>query len=93
MTVATNGATEVMMGYTVVGAVVTTDGGETALRWPLLQGLSAQVADFRATVQIPTQFSYIKCTAGGPNSDVPCDSAAAGSEGSQIPTFQRRAAG
>ena len=87
VTVATNGATEVMMGYTVVGAVVTTDGGETALRWPLLQGLSAQVADFRATVQIPTQFSYIKCTAGGPNSDVPCDSAAAGSEGSQIPTF------
>ena len=88
VTVATNGATEVMMGYTVIGAVVTIDGGETALRWALLQGLSAQVAKFAATVQIPTQFSYIKCTAGSPNSDVPCASAAAGSEGSQIPTFQ-----
>ena len=88
VTVATNGATEVMMGYTVTGAVVTIDGGETALRWRLLQGLSAQVAEFTATVQIPTQFSYIKCTAGGPNSDVPCDFAAAGTEGSQIPTFR-----
>ena len=67
VTVATNGATEVMMGYTVTGAVVTIDGGETALRWGLLQGLSAQVAEFAATVQIPTQFTYIRCTAGGPN--------------------------
>ena len=88
MTVATNGATEIMMGYTVTGAVVAIDGGETALRWRLLQGLSAQVAEFAATVQIPTQFSYIKCTAGGPNSEVPCDFAAAGTEGSQIPTFR-----
>ena len=88
VTVATNGATEVMMGYTVIGAVVTIDGGETALRWALLQGLSAQVAEFAATVQIPTQFSYIKCTAGAPNSQVPCDSASAGTEGSQIPTFR-----
>ena len=85
---ATNGATEVMMGYTVTGAVVTIEGGETALRWGLLQGLSAQVAEFAATVQIPTQFTYIKCTAGAPNSDVPCDVATAGTEGSQIPTFR-----
>ena len=88
VTVATNGATEVMMGYTVTGAVVTIEGGETALRWGLLQGLSAQVAEFAATVQIPTQFTYIKCTAGAPNSDVPCDVATAGTEGSQIPTFR-----
>ena len=86
VTLATNGATEVMMGYTVTGAVVTIEGGETALRWGLLQGLSAQVAEFAATVQIPTQFTYIKCTAGAPNSDVPCDVATAGTEGSQIPT-------
>ena len=88
VTVPTNGATEVMMGYTVTGAVVEIDGGETALRWRMLQGLSAQVTEVTATVQIPTQFSYIKCTAGGPNSEVPCDFAAAGSEGSQIPTFR-----
>ena len=88
VTLATNGATEVMMGYTVTGAVVTIEGGETALRWGLLQGLSAQVAEFAATVQIPTQFTYIKCTAGAPNSDVPCDVATAGTEGSQIPTFR-----
>jgi hypothetical protein len=87
VTVPTNSSTEIMMSYTVTGAVVTTDTG-TALRWRMLQGLSAQVTQFIATVQIPTQFSYIKCTAGSPNSTVPCSFAAAGTEGSQIPTFR-----
>jgi hypothetical protein len=85
--VPTNGSTEVVMSYTVTGAVVTTDSG-TALRWGMLQGLSASVAEFSATVQIPTQFSYIKCTAGSPNSTVPCTFAAAGTEGAQVPTFR-----
>ena len=87
VTVPTNGSTEVVMGHTVSGAVVTIDGG-TALQWRMLQGLSASVAEFSATVQIPTQFSYIKCTAGSPNSTVPCSFAAAGTEGAQIPTFR-----
>jgi len=87
VTVPTNGATEIVMSYTVTGAVVTIDGG-TALRWGMLQGLSASVAEFSATVQIPTQFSYIRCTAGGPNSTVPCNFAAAGTDGAQVPTFR-----
>ena len=87
VTVPTNGATEVMMSYTVSGAVVNIPDG-TALRVRLLQGLSAQVAEFTATVQIPTQFSYIKCTAGNPNSTTPCTFAAAGTEAAQIPTFR-----
>jgi hypothetical protein len=87
VTVPTNGSTEIMMSYTVTGAVVTIDSG-TALRWQMLQGLSAQVDEFSATVQIPTLFSYIKCTAGSPNSTVPCNFAAAGTEGSQVPTFR-----
>lgn len=87
VTVPTNGGTEVVMGYTVRGAVVSINDG-TALRVRLLQGLSAQVAQFEATVQIPTQFSYIKCTAGSPNSTVPCTFAAAGTEAAQIPTFR-----
>ncbi|MFL6045036.1 MAG: DUF2207 family protein [Propionibacteriaceae bacterium] len=87
VTVPTNGSNQVVMSYTVTGAVVTIDGG-TALRWRMLQGLSASVAEFSATVQIPTQFSYIKCTAGSPNSTVPCSFAAAGTEGTQIPTFR-----
>jgi len=87
VTVPTSGATEIVMSYTVTGAVVTIDGG-TALRWGMLQGLSASVAEFSATVQIPTQFSYIRCTAGGPNSTVPCNFAAAGTDGAQVPTFR-----
>ena len=87
VTVPTNGSAEVVMMYTVTGAVVTIDSG-TALRWRMLQGLSAQVTQFTATVQIPTQFSYIKCTAGSPNSNVPCTFAAAGTESAQIPTFR-----
>ena len=87
VTVPTNGSTEIAMSYTVTGAVVTIESG-TALRWGMLQGLSAQVAQFSAKVQIPTQFSYIKCTAGSPNSTVPCNFAAAGTEGAQVPTFR-----
>lgn len=87
VTVPTNGALEVVLNYTVTGAVVNIDGG-TALRWRLLQGLSAQVNEFSATVQIPGTFSYVKCTAGSPNSTTPCAFAAAGSEGSQVPTFR-----
>ena len=89
VTVPTNGSTEIVMMYTVTGAVVTLDAdGGTALQWRMLQGLSAQVTQFTATVQIPTQFSYIKCTAGSPNSTVPCTFAAAGTESAQIPTFR-----
>jgi hypothetical protein len=84
----TGGATEVVLDYTVTGAVVNLERGETALRWPLLQGLSATVEQFEATVQIPGAFSYIKCTAGSPNSTVPCDFAAAGIEDAQTPTFR-----
>jgi hypothetical protein len=87
ITVPTNGATEVVMSYTVTGAVVNIPDG-TALRVRLLQGLSAQVAEFSATVQIPAQFTYIRCTAGNPNSTIPCTFAAAGTEGAQVPTFR-----
>ncbi len=87
VTVPTNGETEIELNYTVRGAVVTMADG-TALRVRLLQGLSAQVPEFTATVQIPTQFSYIKCTAGSPNSTTPCAFAAAGTEAAQVPTFR-----
>lgn len=87
VTVTTGGSGDVVINYTVTGAVVTIDSG-TALRWALLQGLSAPVAEFNATVQIPAQFSYIRCTAGNPNSTTPCTFAAGGMEGSQIPTFR-----
>ncbi len=88
VTLATNGATEVVMSYAVTGVVVNlANGSGTALRWRLLQGLTAQVTDFSATVQIPAGFSYVKCTAGNPNSTVPCNYAAAGTEDSQVPTF------
>jgi hypothetical protein len=87
VTVPTKGSNEVQMSYTVIGAVVNIDGG-TALRVRLLQGLSAPVAQFAAIVQIPTQFSYVKCTAGNPNSTTPCTSASAGTGAAQVPTFR-----
>ncbi len=88
LTLSTDGASEVTLGYTVTGAVVNLAGGETALRWPLLQGLSASVEQFEGVVQIPGAFSYVKCTAGAPNSTVPCDFAAGGSENARTPTFR-----
>ena len=88
ITLPTGGASEVTIGYTVTGAVVNIAGDETALRWPLLQGLSAGVEQFEGTVAIPGAFSYVKCTAGPPNSTVPCDVASAGIEDAQFPTFR-----
>ncbi|HEY5847679.1 MAG TPA: hypothetical protein VIT42_12910 [Microlunatus sp.] len=87
VTVPTNGANQVTMRYTVAGAVVPTDTG-TALQWRLLQGLSAQVATFAASVQIPGAFTYVDCVAGSPNTEVPCTYSAAGSEGGQVPSFR-----
>ena len=59
----TNGANQITLRYTVSGAVVNTESG-TALQWRLLQGLSAQVARFGASVAIPGAFTYIDCVAG-----------------------------
>lgn len=87
VTLPTNGATEVVLDYRVSGATITLDSGETALRWALLQGLDVSVTTFDATVQIPGGVSYVRCTAGSPNSPVPCRSAAAASEGAQTPVF------
>lgn len=87
VTLPTNGAGEVLLSYTVTGAVVNIDGG-TALRWRLLQGLNVAVSQFSGTVQIPSTFSYVSCTAGAPNSTTPCAFAAAGSENAQVPTFR-----
>jgi hypothetical protein len=87
LSVPTNGATEVTIGYTVVGAVINIENG-VALRWPLLQGLNVQVNSFTGTVAIPGQFSYIRCTAGSPNSTTPCAFAAAGTEDAHTPTFR-----
>lgn len=88
VTVTTNGAASITMGYTVRGAVVNVDNGTTALRWPLLQGLSASVTEFTASVAIPGAFNYVRCTAGSPTSATPCDFAASGTEDSPIPTFR-----
>ena len=85
--IATNGATAVTLDYTVSGAVVNTETG-TALQWRLLQGLSAQVTSFDATVAIPGAFTFIDCVAGGPNTQVPCTYSAAGTDTGQLPTFR-----
>jgi hypothetical protein len=75
------------LSYTVTGAVIN-NSGSPALRWRVLQGLSMMVEEFTATVAIPGQFSYVRCTAGPPNSAIPCESASAGSaETSTAPTF------
>ena len=85
-TVATNGASSLEIAYTVDGAVVTVPDG-TALQYRVLQGLSVTVRTFQAKVLIPGTFTYVRCTAGGPNSLTPCLSAAAGTEDAQTPTF------
>ena len=87
VTFPTNGQNQVTLEYSVVGAVIATPEG-TALEWPLLQGFESTVTDFSATVAIPVPFSFIECNAGSPNSEVPCQFAAAGTDDAQQPTFR-----
>ena len=87
VTFPTNGQQTVSLEYSVVGAVVATPEG-TALEWPMLQGFDATVTEFTATVAIPAPFSFIECNAGSPNSEVPCQYAAAGTDDAQQPTFR-----
>ncbi len=86
VTVATGGAKQVTMSYTVTGVVRTIDSG-TALQWALLQGLSAGVTQFTATVEVPAPFTYVECNAGSPNSTVPCSVASGGTGEKPLPTF------
>ncbi len=86
LTAATNGASALVVTYTVDGAVVTVPDG-TALQWRMLQGLDLAVTSFQARVLIPGTFTYVRCTAGAPNSSTPCLSAAAGTEAATTPTF------
>ncbi len=93
VTVDTQGASgSVVLSYTTTGAVITTDDG-TALHWRALQGLSMTVQQFSASIRIPAQLSYISCTAGPPNTNTPCDTAAGASENAQTPTFTNGALG
>ncbi|MGI8457272.1 MAG: DUF2207 family protein [Propionibacteriaceae bacterium] len=85
--VKTGGASgPIEIDYQVVGAVVNGPSGPV-LRLRLLQGLSAPVDQVTATVTVPG-ISYVKCVSGSPNSTMPCDFAAGGTEDAQQPTFR-----
>jgi hypothetical protein len=86
VTVATGGAAQVTMSYTVTGAVRTIDSG-TALQWALLQGFSTDVTKFAAVVEVPAPFTYVECNAGSPNSPTPCNVASGGTGEKVLPTF------
>jgi len=79
------GAKTATIAYTVSGAVIS-NGGNPALHWRFLQGLSMNVQDFNAAVSIPGNFSYVNCTSGPPNTSSPCSNYSAG-VGSTSPTF------
>ncbi|WP_195908925.1 DUF2207 domain-containing protein [Microlunatus sp. Gsoil 973] len=72
------------LDYTVAGAVIN-NGGNPALHWRFLQGLSLSVREFTAQVSIPGTLSYVDCTSGPPNATTPCSDYSA--VASQTPTF------
>ena len=84
VTLKPGGASSVTLDYTVTGAVIS-NGGNPALHWRFLQGLSLNVRDFTAQVSIPTTLSYVDCTSGPPNAQTPCSDYSA--VASQDPTF------
>jgi hypothetical protein len=82
---APGGARTATIAYTVDGAVIS-NGGNPALHWRFLQGLSLTVNRFTATVGIPANLTYVDCTSGPPNTQTPCNNYSAG-VGTQSPTF------
>lgn len=93
ITANTEGRTEpVVISYSVTGAAIQADG-DTAVQWPVVQGLSFPVAEVTGEISIPGMFTYVRCTAGPPNSIDPCQMIAGGTENERFPMFRHGALG
>lgn len=89
--IATAGAEEVALTYTVDGATrseMGQDGDVTVLEWPALGGLSAPVGRFVAEVQAPGAPQLLDCVAGPPGSVAKCALIAGGTFEQPLPSFQ-----
>ncbi|MDO5500241.1 MAG: DUF2207 domain-containing protein, partial [Propionibacteriaceae bacterium] len=87
LTIAPGDAQEVTVTYRVRGAAVVTAGGETLIRWDVLQGLSVPVAEVSGELVIPGQFTDFKCVAGPPGTQSACDLAEGAPHDSLSPRF------
>ena len=88
VTMATQGVTApVVLSYTVIGATIAEDTGETTLTWRLLQGLSLPVREFTATLKVSTAIKLVYCAAGPPSSPGVCVSWGGGTHDYPNPTF------
>ena len=86
VTMATQGTEPVVLEYSVRGAALAA-GPETAVTWRLLQGLSAEVQKFEATLAVPGAFTLVDCAAGPPAHPGACGWYAGGTHDQPEPAF------
>ena len=87
LTVPAQGATTVVVEYTVTGATVATVDGRVDLTWPLLDGLNVDVARVTGEVQVPAGAVNYVCQAGVPGALLRCSTYSGGTHGSTALTF------
>lgn len=87
LTIAPGGAQQVVVSYSVTGAAVRTAGGQTLVRWDVLQGLDLPVRRVEGQISVPGQFTDFKCVAGAPGSQSACALASGGTHDSFQPHF------
>lgn len=89
-----NGAQEITLSYTVLGAAVVDneqarpEDQQTLVAWNVLQGLDAPVNTFLGELNIPGQFTNISCVAGPPGSSTSCTAASGAPHDGPRPTFE-----
>ena len=87
VTVPAQGATPIVLEYTVRGAAMRTADNTTTVSWRALQGLNQPVRTFEATLSIPGPFTFIDCAAGAPASPGACAWYAGGTDEDPNPVF------
>ncbi|WP_432558562.1 DUF2207 domain-containing protein [Granulicoccus sp. GXG6511] len=87
LTMAPEGAEEVVVTYRVTGAAVRAAGDQTLVRWDILQGLSIPVQQVEGEITVPGQFTDFKCVAGAPGTQTACALASGGTHESFMPVF------
>ena len=87
LTVAPEGAQEVVISYHVTGAAVQAPGAQTLVRWDVLQGLSLPVRQVVGEIVVPGPFTDFTCVAGAPGTQTVCALASGGTHDSVLPRF------
>ncbi len=87
LSVNSQGTTQIIITYKVIGAAVPEADGSTTVSWRVLQGLSLPVDQVQITMSAAVQIMEIDCVSGPPAAPGVCRMFSGGTHDNQFPTF------